>query len=177
MLAAYLRLEALPDHLKAINKIRSKARLDCTAYTNTASYSGLTFFVNSKGQLAFYKTPAKEFVQADRKRLAEWSLTNGSLNFSSIYFEDTDFPEYGYGYPNANRLLTNGSLNPMFPFRNDCYLFITNADLSLIEILIIPEGRNLVNLYYQRLIDGELDCQIESLREQSKVFYNYRNAV
>ncbi|WP_210466708.1 hypothetical protein [Rufibacter roseolus] len=177
MIAAYYRFEVLSDRLKELNKIRSKARLDCIAHTNVRGYTGLTDFVNCKGQIAFYKTPAKEFVKADKRRIAEWSLTNGNLNFSSIYFEDIDYPECGYGYPNANRLLANGSPNPLFSFRNDCYLFLTNPDLSQIEILVITGGRNLVNLYYQRLIDGDIDQEVQTLRQQAKPFYDYGSAI
>jgi len=101
------------------------------------------------------------------------SLTNNSLNFSSIYIEDYDFPEYGYGYPNAKRLLSNGSINPQFEFRNDGYLFVINKDYSEIEILIIPDGRNLISGYYQRLIDGLFDDDLKRLRNQSKSFFQY----
>lgn len=173
MIAAYYKLALLPDEIRSANKIRSKARLDCIAYSDLLDYKGLTIFVNSKGQLFFYKTPCRDFVSADSKRLSEWSLTNNSLNFSSIYIEDYDFPEYGYGYPNAKRLLANGSINPQFEFRNDGYLFVINKDYSEIEILIIPDGRNLISGYYQRLIDGLFDDDLKRLRNQSKSFYQY----
>ncbi|WP_157593744.1 hypothetical protein [Pontibacter actiniarum] len=120
-----------------------------------------------------YKIPAREFVKANSKRLAEWALSSGKLNLSSSYFEDPDFPEFGYGYPNANRLLSNRQPNPLFPYRNDCYLFITNQDLSTVEVLVIANGRNLAGAYYQRLIDGELDSEIEQLRAQAKPFFDY----
>lgn len=175
MIATYHKLVSLPDEIRAKNKIKSKARLDCISYTDLQSggYKGLTIFVNHKGQLFFYKTPAREFVNADSKRVAEWSLTWGSLNFSSIYCEDLDFPQYGYGYPNAKRFLSNGKENPLFTFRNDAYLFIMNKDYSQIELLIIPDGRNLVSGYYQRLIDDGLNDEIEYLRNEAKSFYDY----
>ncbi|MFD2246367.1 hypothetical protein [Pontibacter ruber] len=177
MLAAYYRFEVLPEAVKAQHKIRSKARLDCTAYTNSTGYTGLTDFVNAKGQMYLFRIPAREFVKANRKRLAEWALSNGSLNLSSIYFEDTDFPQFGYGYPNANRLLGNGTANPLFPYRNDSYLFITNADLTQVEVLVVLNSRNLVSAYYQRLIDGDLDRQLQQLREQAQPFFDYGSAI
>ena len=159
MIKAYFKLMILPDEVRANNKIKSKARMDCVLFTDlvTGKYKGLTNFVNHKGQLFFYKTPCRDFVSADSKRIAEWSLTNSGLNFSSIYIEDMDCQEFGYGYPNAKMLLSNGSQNPLFPFRNDGYLFIVNKDYSEIEILIIPDGRNLISSYYQKLIDGGFD--------------------
>jgi hypothetical protein len=179
MIGAYYKLATLPDEVRAANKIRSKARLDCISFTDmvAGNYKGLTNFVNHKGQLFFYKTPCRDFVNTDTKRLAEWSLTNGSLNFSSIYIDDLDCPEIGYGYPNANRLLFNGSQNPLFEFRNDGYLFLINKDYSEIELLIIPDSRNLISSYYQKLIDGGFDDELASLRNEAKKFYQYEGLV
>jgi hypothetical protein len=175
MIGAYYKLAILPDEVKAANKIKSKARLDCIVYTDMVigNYKGLTKFVNKQGQLFFYKTPAPYFVNTDSKRLAEWSLTGNGLNFSSIYIDDLDFPEIGYGYPNANRFLSKGISNPLFEFRNDGYLFLINKDYSEIELLIIPDGRNLISSYYQRLIDGGFDDEVRELRKQAKTFYQY----
>jgi hypothetical protein len=174
MIGAYYKLAMLPDEVRTANKIRSKARVDCIVYTDLipGGYQGLTNFVNYKGQLYFFKTPCRDFVNTDRKRLAEWSLTNG-LNLSSIYIEDFDYPEIGYGYPNANRLLSNGSPNPLFEFRNDGYLFLVNKDYSEFELLIIPDGRNLISGYYQRMIDGGFDNEVKRIRDQAKPFFKY----
>jgi len=176
---AYYKLVLLPDVVRASNKIRSKARLDCISFTDKVpgNYKGLTNFVNHKGQLFFYKTPCRDFVNTDSKRLSEWSLTGGGINFSSIYIDDMDFPEIGYGYPNAKRLLSNGSENPLFEFRNDGYLFILNKDYSEIELLVIPDGRNLISSYYQKMIDGGFDDEIRELRIETKPFYRYDGLV
>jgi hypothetical protein len=171
MIAGYYKLVTFTDELKAQNKIRSKARLDCINYAG--NYKGLTNFVNKQGQLFFYKTPCREFIEAQSKRVAEWSLTNGSLNFSSIYIEDFDFLEYGYGYPNAKPRLSNGEPNPLHPFKNDGYLFIVNKDYTQIEILILADGRNLISHYYQHLIDGFFDAEIQRLRLEAKPYFEY----
>ena len=175
MIAALYKFVALSDEIKAQNKIRSKARLDCTAFSDTTSggYKALTNFVNTKGHLCLYKTPPTDFVNADSKRIAEWSLTNNNQNLSSIYIEDIDYPEIGYGYPNPNRLLKNGSQNPLFPFRNDGFLFILNSDYTEIEILIIPDGRNLISSYYQKMIDGGFENEIRELRANTKPYFKY----
>ena len=178
MIGAYYKLAILPDEVRAANKIRSKARLDCISFIDmvAGNYKGLTNFVNYKNQLFFYKTSCRDFVNTDSNRLAEWSLTN-ELNFSSIYIDDLDFPKIGYGYPNANRLLSNGNQNPLFEFRNDGYLFLINKDYSEIELLIIPDGRNLISSYYQKLIDGGFDDEVRKLRQQAKIFYQYDGLV
>jgi hypothetical protein len=179
MIGAYYKIATLPDEVRAANKIRSKARLDCISFTDKVggSYKGLTNFVNYKGQLFFYKTACRDFVNTDSKRLAEWSLTGNGLNFSSIYIDDLDYPEIGYGYPNANRLLSNGSQNPLFEYRNDGYLFVMNKEYSEIELLIVPDGRNLISSYYQKLIDGGFDDELSILRQDSKVYYQYDGLV
>jgi len=179
MSLTYYKLALLSDEVRATNKIRSKARLDCVSFTDkvAGSYKGLTKFVNHKGQLFFYKTPCRDFVNTDSKRLSEWSLTGNGLNFSSIYIDDLDFPEIGYGYPNAKRLLSNGNENPLFEFRNDGYLFLINKDYSEIELLVIPDGRNLISSYYQKMIDGGFDDEVRELRKQAKLFYKYDGLV
>jgi hypothetical protein len=177
MIAAYYKFEVLPDEVKAKHGIKAKDRIDCISFANPTAYKGLIDFINPKGQMYLYKIPAKGFIKANRKRLAEWALSNGKYNLSSIYFEDIDYPECGYGYPNANRLLSKGQLNPLFPYSNDCYLFLTDQDLTKIEVLVIANGRNLVPAYYQRLIDGELDSDIEQLRAQAKPLFDYGSSL
>jgi hypothetical protein len=60
----YYKFISLPDDIKAANKIRSKARLDCILFKDMVpgGYKGLTNFVNDKrhkGQLSFYKTACR----------------------------------------------------------------------------------------------------------------------
>ena len=107
-------------------------------------YKGLTNFVNAKGQLFLYKTQCREYIKANIKRRAEWSLTNNSLNFSSIYIEDFNSKNFGYGYPNGKQKLSNGDPNPLFPFKNDGYLFVINEDYTEVEIFVIKDGRNFI---------------------------------
>ncbi len=168
----------LSNEVKALHKIRSKSRLDCILYADNVAdgYKGLTNFVNHIGQMYFYKTPCREFISTNSKRIAEWSLTN-DVNLSSIYIDDLDFPYIGYGYPYANRLLKDGNENPLFNFRNDGYLFLLNKDYSEIELLIIPDGRNLISSYYQKLIDGDYDNELDLLRKQAKIFFKYDGLV
>lgn len=173
MIHSLFRFEVLPKEIKDLNKIRSNARLDCIAFSG--EYKGLTNFINTQGHLSLYKVPAKELVNTHYKRLSEWSLTNNNLNFSSIYIEELEYPEYGYGYPNKNPFIgKERKPNPLYEFRNDGYLFIVNKDYTVIELLIIIDGRNLISSYYQNLIDGYFDKQIEELRKASKPFFNYK---
>jgi hypothetical protein len=176
----YYKFRTLPEEIRKANGIRSKQRLDCISYTNDAeNHRGLSCLFNHKKQLFLYKTPARNFVDADSKRIAEWSLTGrssitgSSINLSSLYQEDLDYPQFAYGNPFDGRELSNGSVNPFFAYRHDGYLFIINRDITVIELLIIHDGRNLIKAHYQFLIDGELDEEIKQLRQDSKPFYDY----
>ena len=42
-----------------------------------------------------------------------------------------------------------------------------------IEILILPDGRNLISHYYQHLIDGYFDAEIQRLRAEAKPIFEY----
>ncbi len=171
MIAAYYKFVCLPDDVRTKNGIRSKQRLDCI--THAGEWQGMTNFVNKQGHLSLYKVPKGSYMNGIAKRHSEWSLTNNSLNFSSIYFEDPEYIQFGYGYPNKKELLSNGLMNPLFPYRNDCFLFVTNLDLTEIEVLIFKDARNLVSHYYQYLIDGMFDNELNDLRNGGKPYFKY----
>jgi len=180
MLKAYYKFIVLPDEVRSLNKIKSESRLDCISFTDkvTGNYKGLTFFVNSKGQFFLYKASPHSFIETDKKRIAEWSLTSKSINLSSIYIEDIENSEIGYGYPNPNREIgKNRQPNPLFEFRNDGYLFLMNKDLSELELFVVPDGRNLIRSYYQKLKDGGFEVEIRELRNQAKLFFTYDGLV
>lgn len=171
---AYYRLQKLSDEVKQNHKIRSKDRFDCTEFTDeTSGYEGLKSFVNRKGQMFFYLTPARQFVTGQAKRVPEWSLTQSSLNLTSLYIEDFSNPQVAFGYPNASQKLSNGSENPLYEYRSDGYLFILSDALEQIEMLVLPEQRNLISSWYQLLIDGELEEDISRLRQNAKPFFEY----
>lgn len=83
MISAYYKLALLSDEVRASNKIRSKARLDCIAFSdNTLSgYNGLTNFVNCKGQLFFYKAPARSLLALTVKGWQNGPLLPAGLIF------------------------------------------------------------------------------------------------
>ena len=178
MIGAYYKLISLPEEIRTINNIKSKVRLDCISYFDEVKgqYGGLRDFINSKGQMYFYRTPSKEFINSCKKT-TEWSLTGNGLNLSSIYIDDIDFENIGYGYPNARRYLVNGSFNPLYEFRNDGYLFILDKSHKQIELLVIPGSRNLISSYYQKMIDGGFEYELTHYRKEAKVFYQYEGMV
>ena len=164
-LSIYYRFEMLSDDLRAKHKIRSKKRLDCTGFVDNAKINHLYKFMNpSKGLLCVYKNAPKNFSKAISKRLPEIALTANSLNLSGLFCEDLDYPNFAYGYPDKNKQCI---------YSNDGYLFKINEDYSLIELFIVPNGRNHIQGYLNEMIDGTFDDDIERLRQEAKPFFNY----
>jgi hypothetical protein len=177
MLTAYYRFEVLPERIKKQHKITGITRLDCTAFANPKKYAGMSAFEDKKGHMRLYKrlvNPANPFST----RFAKWALYNGSLNLSSIYYENQAYSTLGYGYPNGKKYRgKDNSPNPLYAFRNDCYLFLTDQDLSKVEVLVIANGRNSVNDCYKLLLRGALDNELQNLRLQAKPFFNYGSSL
>jgi len=158
-ITAYYQLEKLSEEIKTQFKIKSKARLDCVDYYNASSDNPLSHFVNKKGQLYFYSSAPENYVTAKAKRISDIGLTHGSKHLSSIYIPNLEHSEYGYGDINGT---------------NDALLFKIKSDLSSIEMFLIKNGKNLKKQYYQLFIDGELDAEIEQIKQQAKPFFNYQ---
>lgn len=154
MTPSYYCFEVLSDSIKKANKIRSKVRLDCTKAHLTGGK--IEMLVTAKGQVCVYPCEPEEVVKANTKRHGIINLTNGT-NFSTVFTPDLDFKDYGFG-----------------DFRNDALLFILNANLSKIEMLVFEEMRYYQKALYEKLIDGEFDKVIENLRETAEPIYNYK---
>ena len=174
-MVAYFKFEKLPDEVRKYHKIRSKFRLDCTQYYNPSHYKGLTDFVNKKGQLFFY-CATNSVAYKDKTHNAFYrsdiSLSNSSMNFSSILY-DCDNCNIGYGYPNPRYWLKAGKINPMYNFRFDAYLFRHNDDFTLIELIIVPNGKNHIDKHYNNLLNNVWNDELSNLYKKLTPFYNY----
>lgn len=94
----------------------------------------------------------------------------GSINFSSVYFENMKIGEMliGYGEPPQTKELKGGKQNPFFDNKTDGYLFLVAPDMKTIEILIVPQGRQLIRGYAAKLADGQLNEALNELRKIAK---------
>lgn len=174
MIVGYYRLVSLSNELKEKNKIKVGAKIpryDCIEYIG--DYKGITPFVSKKGQFYLNLHEAKNIVKTQKERLAEFMLTYRDLNFSSMYFEDANNTNVCYGYPNGKPLLKDGSINPLFKFRNDLYIILINDDLTEIEVFIFEKSKAFASDILQKVIDGFFDEEIEEMREKRKTFFNY----
>jgi hypothetical protein len=169
----YYLLEVLPDEVRQQNGIKSRTRLDLTRFYTQTPYEGLQAFQNAKGMIYLGLCPCRDMIEANAKRRAEYCLSDGKKNLSSIYVENFEVPQCAYGYPNGRPKLKNGEPNPLFPYRLDAYLFKVNDDYSKIELMVLQGERAHIGHHYQRFYEGEYDRQIEALRAESKIFYPY----
>lgn len=174
----YLKLQELTPEIRLNNKLKpeTKNRLDCvTANIPDNNLRGMSYFINKRGQMFFNKTLAKDIVKADLKRQAVWMLTGKSINISSLYIDIPEYPQYSHGNPPHAEIIGRKKPrpNPFLLFRNDLFLFIINSDYTVIELIIIPEQKNLWNTYYLKLIQGEFDELIQNLRNNASTFFDY----
>ena len=175
----YIKLEQLPEEVKRVNNIKvgaSVPRLDCTAMAGY--YEGLKCLTSSKGQLKFYLQQTRGLINSnDQRRAVFFLMGEHSINFSSVFMQSFDNADqskcFGYGEPNKNAMMKNGNLNPMLPYSEDGYLFISNPGFTVIEILIITKGRYLLQGYLKMLENGAYEEALQAMREQAKPIFNY----
>ncbi len=175
MIDAYFKFVILPDEVRAIHNIKSNSRLDCIEYSNNSilEYNGLDAFTNKKGHLFLYKTEPRNFIKSQYSHKSNWSLTHSTINLTSIYYDENKSNVLGYGFPNHKRTLSNGAINPLYPFRNDAYLMQFNVELTEVDFYVIREARNSIMLHYELLLNGSYNKEIQSLKTGSKPFYYY----
>ncbi|MDR3706386.1 MAG: hypothetical protein P4L28_10820 [Paludibacteraceae bacterium] len=179
MFDCYIKMQQLPDEVKRANKIKvgaSVPRLDCVAMAGY--YKGLEPLYSKKGQIKFYLQQTKGLINStDQRRAGYFLMGEKSINFSSLFIQNLDTQDkgklYGFGEPNGNKTLKSGEPNPMLSFANDAYLFITSPDFTEIEILIITNGRYLIQGYLKKLANGEYNTALQAMREQAKPIFNY----
>ena len=185
MIVAYYKLVQLSDDLKASNKIKVGAeipRYDCTTFAG--KYEGIKPFISPKGMFKLSYVKCREFVKTDKRRMAEFALVGGrNLNFSSLFTEGEgtnlssffieDSSEIYYGYPNGKSFLKNGRQNPLFPYRNDLYLFLIDVFFEKIEILVLPNQKGYALELVQSFAEGDFDDDFDNLKSNAKTFFNY----
>lgn len=173
-LTAYYRFEVMAEEIRTLNGIRSVNRLDCTATYNPNVHGLLPIFQRKNGMLFFYLIPTKEMVKANSKRRATYVLGDGKQNLSSLFFEYADLPQFAYGYCNGKERLNDGTPNPAMPYKHDGLLFVCDWQKQVIEVLIIQDGKPLIENLYNLLIDGEFREELGQLRQLANPYYPYK---
>ena len=58
----------------------------------------------------------------------------------------------------------------MFDNRNDGFLFLFSDNMEQLEILVIENGRTLIDAYRKQLAMGGLNRHLDELRKQAKIY-------
>ena len=165
MFSSYLKME----RSQSVKKDGTESKTPRYAVTAQAGYfKPLQAIKNAKDEVVMY------YLRNDRSNTNSKAETRlqckGCINFSSIYFDDLKIGELliGYGEPPQAKELKGGKENPFFDNRMDGYLFIVAPDQNTIEILVVPQGRQLIRGYAAKLADGQLNEALNDLRKQAK---------
>ena len=70
-------------------------------------------------------------------------------------------------------MLSNGTSNPLFAFRQDLYLILVKEDFTEFEILVFKNSKGFASDYLQNLINGEFDEELQEMRNEAKEFFRY----
>lgn len=174
---AYIKIEQLPDELKAKHKIKigaSKPRFDVTGVSGY--WPELESIKNRKGQICFYLLENDGFIDTNALRRADRRLqAKDSLNFSSVYLLNLNTePLVGYGNPNGQKTYSKDKKpNPFFECRTDGYLFIIQPDWKAIEILVITNGLYTIEANAKAFADGQYNEALATLRATAKPIFEY----
>jgi hypothetical protein len=167
MFSCYLKME----RRQSVKKDGTESKTPRYVVTSQAGYfRPMEALKNAKNEIVMYY---QKNEKCNPSSTAETRLQcKGGINFSSVYLEDLKIGETLIGYgepPEAKELGGNKKQpNPFFENRADGYLFVVSPDLQTIEILIVPQGRQLIRGYSAKLADGQLNEALNELRKSAK---------
>ena len=81
------------------------------------------------------------------------AITDGANSWSSVYTPDIENPLMGYGDMAGT---------------DDALLFLFSTDYKKMEIFVVRGRKNNQKMLYTMFVDGELDEDMERLRELAK---------
>jgi hypothetical protein len=177
-ICTYLRFAQLPERKNVERKgtieQRKQPRYDLVA--SVGYWEALDRLKNYKGMLYFNLIPTNK--NDNRKQVGttpEYYLQctpakSKTINFSGIRFQYSDGKETSSasGEPSDHSKLKAGVDNPMYDQRNDGFLFLFSKDMQKLEVLIIGNGRILIDAYRKQLSLGGFDEVLQQLRLQAK---------
>jgi len=166
MFSCYLKMERRQSIIKKTGLESKTPRYIATAQAGYCRF--WESIKNAKGEIIMFH---QRNDKCNPNSTSETRLQcKGSNNFSSVYLDNLKISEtlIGYGEPLQTKTLKNGKPNPFYDSRADGYLFLITPDFNTIEILVIPQGRQLIRGYAQKLSDGQLNEALNELRKLAK---------
>ena len=133
-------------------KVIKSHRFDCIA--STGSYLPFETKASTSKDKRFvcYCTGVPDSFNAKAQRKADRVLSNGD-NISSVYITDLNNPLLGYGDTAGTK---------------DALLFVLSEDDKQLEIFVARGMKNSQKALFYLLVDGELDEEMDRLRQQAK---------
>jgi hypothetical protein len=196
MFSAYLKLERRQSVFKSGKKAGKESGTPRFMVIEQAGYfKPLESIKNAAGEIVmFYQCNDDCNPNSTAETRLQCADNVGSVNFSSIYLLDLKPGKIliGYGEPPSNEMLmpvkrtkkgkdvTLDHPNVFYGRRNDGYVFILTPEPETpepkylkpapktIEILVVPNGRDLIRGYAMKLADGQLDEALERIRNEAK---------
>jgi len=185
----YLKCENLKNEVKARHKIKTDAkipRLDVTA--QEGYYEPLQSLKNPKGMIYFNVLGTDGVINSSDRRRSDVWLQCSAGNFSSFYMTDlgTETEFIGHGNPSGDEYFkpkrvkqTDGTYktierpNPFYKHRNDGFLFIAQPDFSAIEIVIVQNGKYIIQSECKKYADGQMNDILKTLRAEARPIFQY----
>lgn len=177
MFKAYLRLEQLPDDVKAKHKIKVGAKMPRFDLIRMEGYyPPIEHLKNSRnGQTCFFLKGTEGIIQSHIHKAETYLQAKGSLNFSSILKLHKNNGHYvGCGFPNPSQTYSQKKVsNPFYDYRGDGFLFVIAEDWSTIEILVISNGKYTIESYAEALASGVFNEALTFFRGTAELVYQY----
>ena len=168
MFSCYLKLERRQSTKKDGTESKTPRYI---AIVQSGYFKPLQAIKNAKNEIVMY---CQRNDKCNKKSTAEIRLQcKGSINFSSVYFENLKIGEtlIGYGEPPQVKELKGGKQNPFFDNRLDGYLFIVAPSANepeTIEIIVVSNGRYLIQGVAKQLSDGQFNEALKQMRDTAK---------
>ena len=159
---------------KGVTAPRKQPRYDLTLMAGY--WPSLDKLKNYKGKIFFnlIQTEQNQYRKQDGT-VPEYYLQiqpakSKCINFSGIRFQYQNGKKlmFASGEPSMDKVLKGGVVNPMYENRNDGFLFLFSDDMQQVEIIIVENGRTLIDAYRKQLSLGGLDRHLDELRKQAK---------
>ena len=186
----YLRAENLKSEVKARHKIKVDAkipRVDVVAVTGY--YEPLQSLKNPKGMIYLNVIGTDGVINSsDRRRADVWLQSTVAGNISSVFILDLgDENEIiAYGYPPVDEYLKpkkvkrpDGTIktverpNLFYKHNSDGFVFIAKPDFSVIEIVVIQNGRYFIQSECKKYADGKMNDVLATLRAEARPIFQY----
>jgi hypothetical protein len=177
----YLKIAVLPSDVRARNGINTETNCRYDGISQTGDYPPFELIKNHKGMLFFNLCNSDGTINSSDKRRADtWLQCTGGKygNLSSIYTLElgTDII-IAYGNPSdkqyfkpTTQFLKDGTINQkqkpnhFFNYKNDGFVFLIKNDWSEIEIIVISNGKNIIQSVAKKVADKEFEDELTALR-------------